>query len=650
MSWTTGGTATSITWYNGDGWPGIVYSDCTGDDPYFVSPSFSLSSASWHKVKVDIDTHGGSTHQLKVYWKRSGDSGFDESRSKYVNYSSSTGQNFVTVEVDVGSHSLWSGTINQIRIDPSSSNCAGARFHIDYIRIQGNPVGSISGGVRDNDTDAPIYNALVRLEQTNIIKYSTYSLSNGTYEIPNVTPGTYRLVGLKSGYNNWFEDGKNIVAGQNLSGQNIAMVPLAPNLSSFYINNNASSTTNKTVTLNNSATNNPTHYMASESSSFSGASWISYSSAPNFTLSSGFGTKTVYLKVKNGGGESNSRNDSINYIPTPQISDNKSSMNVGDTIELYCDLGSEGSYRNVTFFVDLGSGSLKTYGRSTNSSGLATKQLTAENDWVGETYFACRDDGTSTVSGYDASVTVNAALLNPPNLLKPLAGGTLSPLPNGEVGLRWEAVNGAAGYRLYIDTLPSMDMQADQTVYNAAGLGIGQHKWKACTLNASFQCGALSGEETFDIQTAAYGFVARTVNNPDVYWIMYGKKWKITGTDDAPPYDDTKAYDHFLKLGYTDAEVQWFESGSLDPLPPGNNILSNDQRFCYRSQDNETVYVIENGESHPFFQWDNFLGQGFTAEDIYWANPEGTSWIQSIYPEVDAPMIRVEPSELDFNS
>ena len=84
-----------------------------------------------------------------------------------------------------------------------------------------------------------------------------------------------------------------------------------PRLKSFNINNGAASTTSRTVTLNNTCTGSPTHYMASGSSSFSGASWQTYSTAPSFTLSSGNGTKTVYLKVKNAAGESSVISDSI---------------------------------------------------------------------------------------------------------------------------------------------------------------------------------------------------------------------------------------------------------------------------------------------------------------------------------------------------
>jgi hypothetical protein len=84
-----------------------------------------------------------------------------------------------------------------------------------------------------------------------------------------------------------------------------------PKVNSFTINNNAASTTSRTVTLNNSCTGSPTHYIASESSSFSGATWKAYSTAPSFTLSSGNGTKTVYFKVKNAIGESAVSSDTI---------------------------------------------------------------------------------------------------------------------------------------------------------------------------------------------------------------------------------------------------------------------------------------------------------------------------------------------------
>ena len=48
----------------------------------------------------------------------------------------------------------------------------------------------------------------------------------------------------------------------------------------------------------------PTWYMASENSDFSGASWNTYNSTIDYTLSDGSEIKTVYFKVKNAAGES----------------------------------------------------------------------------------------------------------------------------------------------------------------------------------------------------------------------------------------------------------------------------------------------------------------------------------------------------------
>jgi hypothetical protein len=86
---------------------------------------------------------------------------------------------------------------------------------------------------------------------------------------------------------------------------------LVPEVTSFKINAGALSTANGTVTLNNTAKNSPTHYMASESDTFAGASWQVYSTAPKFALSDGTGQKTVHFKVKNSFAESAPWNDTI---------------------------------------------------------------------------------------------------------------------------------------------------------------------------------------------------------------------------------------------------------------------------------------------------------------------------------------------------
>lgn len=90
---------------------------------------------------------------------------------------------------------------------------------------------------------------------------------------------------------------------------------LTPEVINFAINNGDFSTMPLAVALNNTATNAPIEYMASETSNFEGASWVSYSIAPVFALSYGVGVRTVHFKVRNAYGESSVVRDTIFIVP-----------------------------------------------------------------------------------------------------------------------------------------------------------------------------------------------------------------------------------------------------------------------------------------------------------------------------------------------
>jgi metallophosphoesterase (TIGR03768 family) len=79
---------------------------------------------------------------------------------------------------------------------------------------------------------------------------------------------------------------------------------ISPVISSFQISTTSALAKSHTVILNNTAGGStPVEYMASQSSSFSGAVWQPYSQAPCYTLSpSTTGSTTVYFKVKDGSG------------------------------------------------------------------------------------------------------------------------------------------------------------------------------------------------------------------------------------------------------------------------------------------------------------------------------------------------------------
>jgi glucuronoarabinoxylan endo-1,4-beta-xylanase len=105
-----------------------------------------------------------------------------------------------------------------------------------------------------------------------------------------------------------------------------------PAVVSFQIDKGAGTTASRTVTLNNTATESPVYYMASQSSTFLGATWKPYSTAPSFTLSAANGTKTVYFKVKNAGGVSPKASASIVLAQLPAVTSFKINGGAATTI------------------------------------------------------------------------------------------------------------------------------------------------------------------------------------------------------------------------------------------------------------------------------------------------------------------------------
>jgi len=69
-------------------------------------------------------------------------------------------------------------------------------------------------------------------------------------------------------------------------------------VSRFSLDAGKATTTNATVTLNNSVKGTVTQYRASERADFAGVDWQDYSTAPSFTLSAGPGKKRVYFQVR----------------------------------------------------------------------------------------------------------------------------------------------------------------------------------------------------------------------------------------------------------------------------------------------------------------------------------------------------------------
>ena len=85
-------------------------------------------------------------------------------------------------------------------------------------------------------------------------------------------------------------------------------------ITDFSINNGDIFTEKKDVSLSSVVVGRvPTDYQISEKSDFANASWLPYNPIFNYTLTSEFGTKKVYFKVKDALEETSSVNASIMY-------------------------------------------------------------------------------------------------------------------------------------------------------------------------------------------------------------------------------------------------------------------------------------------------------------------------------------------------
>jgi protocatechuate 3,4-dioxygenase beta subunit len=89
--------------------------------------------------------------------------------------------------------------------------------------------GSISGKVKDQSGNG-IASATVELHNASSGSLVTTATSAGTgdYNFPTVQPGTYNLIGKKSGYNNGTLNGVVVAAGQSATGKDITLTQQQP--------------------------------------------------------------------------------------------------------------------------------------------------------------------------------------------------------------------------------------------------------------------------------------------------------------------------------------------------------------------------------------------------------------------------------------
>lgn len=131
------GASTHNWWLNDASYSGSTTSSSVTDitdyitinpgatDPYMTSPAglaipaySSSTTYGYRYVSFYIRTNCTS-HSAQLFWKRTTDSGFSSSRAVSATIASGTG--WSTLTFNPSSSSYWSGTIDQIRLDPAAS-------------------------------------------------------------------------------------------------------------------------------------------------------------------------------------------------------------------------------------------------------------------------------------------------------------------------------------------------------------------------------------------------------------------------------------------------------------------------------------------------------------------------------------------------
>ena len=182
-------------------------------------------------------------------------------------------------------------------------------------------------------------------------------------------------------------------------------------LSSVIINGGASSTTSTTLSVDFTFTNGaPTHYRIGETSDLSSVAWVAYSSKPISYTISGYGTKTIYMQLKNAEIETYIKSSSINYIDSSVIN-----------ITNFTIAGGVSPYSNLTVPISLSTNGAPTHYRIGETSDLSSVAWVAYSSSISYTFssygtktlYAQIKNATSTSPTANASIVLQSASSGP---------------------------------------------------------------------------------------------------------------------------------------------------------------------------------------------------------------------------------------------
>jgi len=133
---------------------GIIY-DITGNDPYMAGPTMSgVYASSYRYLAVTMSTVADEC--VQVYFRRSTDSSFSESRMVLLNTVVVEYNLTQTYYIDMRSNAYWNSRIVQLRFDPAGG-CDFTKTFPSSAAIRINQIELVSGGPENDDFDTYRY-------------------------------------------------------------------------------------------------------------------------------------------------------------------------------------------------------------------------------------------------------------------------------------------------------------------------------------------------------------------------------------------------------------------------------------------------------------------------------------------------------------
>ncbi|MFA6254975.1 MAG: hypothetical protein WC675_02975 [Patescibacteria group bacterium] len=218
-----------------------------------------------------------------------------------------------------------------------------------------------------------------------------------------------------------------------------------PSATSVKINNNDAQTENTAVTLTLAATNAATMLIANKSDFTDAGSWVTYATSKSWTLTSGVGTKTVYVKFRSSsGGDSTAVSDSIELVAPAETTTGNVTAEAGGTTTL-----SDGKLSVV-----VPSGAVSGSGSVTIDPTTSYTAPTGDNQVVGsKVYDLALTVGGTSVTTFSKKVALTFAYTD--EEIKNISESTLAVYYWDTTGQKWLNLGGtldAANNKITVET------------------------------------------------------------------------------------------------------------------------------------------------------------------------------------------------------